>query len=643
MGTQNVESRPVLKVPSNTMTPYNAQATLFFESGFWSLYLPITVVGRVSDIWRSYFAQALFKKIGVELGFLPRPIVVQDRNPHSYLADFDAEIPLYEKSSVLVSYLLNNYVKNVTINSTSFIEILEKLWIDLYEREYIEKDDVQNMQLWIETLIKIGYQFPQLKTSNNLSSITLKSAVVHASSVSDIIKVRKRMNEIGHKINVQYQSVKSKTKNEKCNFDKPIVFGSADLNDATRADISSILSHLNQQFIHIGPQEMSEKYSEILQSFPQVQYLRQNVSYPLNAFTNITTKVEPSWPSINSDWYKSLNVGEIDAVICTYPAAMCQLWIPMNKSIIFLPAHRYNLGKCTVEEWNKLDEDIKTLNFESSDKGHVIGALSPYDVEYLKYYTGIEVELVPSYSGFYFNPDSYLPDQKSIAIISPNTTDFYRQITNSLTSDFSFVSFNEMTIKQHTENFGKYLAVILLPSNVMTYTMTELYALGIPIFVPSLKFYLNYHDKTNCSITDKLCLKLRISQGFKNEHFGFSLSRISSSQRYCSLDEMEEKDIIPDLNDLRSIHPYSPNIDMSVDAEAESYWLQFADFYEWPHIQYFDSYDHLKKILPNTQFESIHSAMKQELVIRQNIVLNKWCNIVQQIHGAKDNDYMKKV
>ena len=116
------------------MTPYNAQATIFFESGFWSLYLPITVGGRVTDIWRSYFAQALFKTIDVELGFLPRPIVVQDRNLHSYLGDLDGEIPLYERSGVLVSHLLNNYVKNTTSKASTFIEILEELWIDLYER-----------------------------------------------------------------------------------------------------------------------------------------------------------------------------------------------------------------------------------------------------------------------------------------------------------------------------------------------------------------------------------------------------------------------------------------------------------------------------------------------------------------------------
>ena len=74
---------------------------------------------------------------------------------------------------------------------------------------------------------------------------------------------------------------------------------------------------------------------------------------------------------------------------------------------------------------------------------------------------------------------------------------------------------------------------------------------------------------------------------------------------------------------------------MSEDAEAESYWLQLADFYEWPHINYFDSYDDLKDVLLSARFESIHFAMKQELVIRKDIVMNQWCNIVQKIYDAK--------
>ena len=66
-------SKSILKIPQNVVTPYNAQATLHFYDAFWALYLPVTVAGRVSDIWRSYFTQALFPMLGLSIGFLPRP------------------------------------------------------------------------------------------------------------------------------------------------------------------------------------------------------------------------------------------------------------------------------------------------------------------------------------------------------------------------------------------------------------------------------------------------------------------------------------------------------------------------------------------------------------------------------------------
>lgn len=40
------------------------QATLHFSPAFWGLLLPITVNERVSDIWRSYFTQALLPATG---------------------------------------------------------------------------------------------------------------------------------------------------------------------------------------------------------------------------------------------------------------------------------------------------------------------------------------------------------------------------------------------------------------------------------------------------------------------------------------------------------------------------------------------------------------------------------------------------
>ena len=48
----------------------------------------------------------------------------------------------------------------------------------------------------------------------------------------------------------------------------------------------------------------------------------------------------------------------------------------MNKSIIFLPAHRYNLGRCSVKEWKKLDEDILKLSESSGSVGSLVTGFS---------------------------------------------------------------------------------------------------------------------------------------------------------------------------------------------------------------------------------------------------------------------------
>ena len=607
-----------MKVPADSMTPYNAQATLFFQSGFWSLYLPISVAGRVSDIWRSYFAQALFKRIGVDLGFLPRPIVVQDRNPHSYEADFDAEIPLYTKSSALISYLLDNYVSGKNSISQSFIETLESLWIDMYERSYIEKDDVQNMQLWISALMKIGYPFPSLK-SPSFSSKSFEGTIkIVDYNIKEILEEREKINKIGTPIrnaNTNNESAKDRTYCDK--NQNSVVFGSSDLHDGPRTDISSTLANLNQTFIHIGPRKLTKFYPKV-PMLAQVKVFR-DTSLPLQKYNDHSTKMLLSWPYLNTKFYVQRNMHQdVDAFICTFPAAMCQLWIPMNKTIIFLPAHRYNLGRCSVEEWNQLNKDIKMLKKESDDgvKPNTIGAVSRYDMEYLKYYTGIQPTLVPSFSGYYIDSDLYKGDKEELLIFCYDSKEFIDQVTQSLLPEFSAKQVYHL-YKQYTiEKLGRHRAVITLPYSVMSYRTSELYALGIPIFAPSIKFYMNYYNP-----------KLNFT--------GLGWDRTSTSHPYCSSDPKLEQKMRPELQSLKSIHPYSPNIDLTEDAESENYWLQFSDFYDWPHIQLFDDYAHLKKLLFHTNFKAVHEAMKKELSIRKTDVINRWCDIVQNIDKHK--------
>jgi hypothetical protein len=50
---------------------YNAQATLHLQPALWSLVLPVTVHGRVSDIWRGYITQRLMRLIAIKVVFSP--------------------------------------------------------------------------------------------------------------------------------------------------------------------------------------------------------------------------------------------------------------------------------------------------------------------------------------------------------------------------------------------------------------------------------------------------------------------------------------------------------------------------------------------------------------------------------------------
>ena len=153
----NFKSSNAVLVPKHSFAPYNAQATVHSKLAFWALLLPGTVTGRVSDIWRSYFAQCIFADTDLRLVFAP-PKINQLRNEHNNLGDFNAEQDLYNKAGELI-----NYLSTWTSSATSVAERFEHLYIDLYEHGYIELEDVTRIQFWLGALIETGYQFPSFK------------------------------------------------------------------------------------------------------------------------------------------------------------------------------------------------------------------------------------------------------------------------------------------------------------------------------------------------------------------------------------------------------------------------------------------------------------------------------------------------
>ena len=131
----NSDAIPFL-VPKHSFAPFNAQATLWFKCAFRFMLLPITVHGRVSDIWRSYIAQSMFHHEEIRTLFV-FPHIVQVRNPHQNKNDFAAENPLYERAGALVDVLQSEKFKS-----------LKAVYESLYERGFLDLQDVKLLQVW---------------------------------------------------------------------------------------------------------------------------------------------------------------------------------------------------------------------------------------------------------------------------------------------------------------------------------------------------------------------------------------------------------------------------------------------------------------------------------------------------------------
>lgn len=147
-----------IAIPKGLYAPYNAQATLHFPSMYWGLYLPMTVTGRVSDIWRSYIVQRLMRDLAVSLDVIYSPaLVTQVRNAHDYIGDMAAEQHLYVRTEAFLEFLDEWHSNKKTLWGR-----IQDLWIALYERQYVELNDVVGIQDWLRTLHLEGYTFPDV-------------------------------------------------------------------------------------------------------------------------------------------------------------------------------------------------------------------------------------------------------------------------------------------------------------------------------------------------------------------------------------------------------------------------------------------------------------------------------------------------
>ena len=91
---------------NKSICPFNSQNTVWHEQCFPLMYLPSYCTMRATDIWRGFIALRILRNYNWNLSFL-KSTVIQNRNVHDLLDDFNLEYPVYKNTKILNDILYN--------------------------------------------------------------------------------------------------------------------------------------------------------------------------------------------------------------------------------------------------------------------------------------------------------------------------------------------------------------------------------------------------------------------------------------------------------------------------------------------------------------------------------------------------------
>jgi hypothetical protein len=137
---------------AGTWCPFNSQNTTFFRKAFPLLYLPSYCSFRMTDIWRSFVAQAIAYANEWNISF-HMATVFQDRNKHDLMRDFSDEVVGYLHNGLIREELLRLPLAAGEANiATNLLRCYEK-FVSL---SLVDARELHLLNTWLSDLDRIG-------------------------------------------------------------------------------------------------------------------------------------------------------------------------------------------------------------------------------------------------------------------------------------------------------------------------------------------------------------------------------------------------------------------------------------------------------------------------------------------------------
>lgn len=144
-------SKQSLLLKRGVWCPFNSQNTWWWPEAYPLLYLPSFCTFRMTDIWRSFIAQRCIWEIGGGVAF-HAPDVVQDRNEHNLLRDFEDEVPGYLSNGRICELLAELDLKR---GAESVGANLRQCYERLVIHSILPKDELVLLDAWLSDLARV--------------------------------------------------------------------------------------------------------------------------------------------------------------------------------------------------------------------------------------------------------------------------------------------------------------------------------------------------------------------------------------------------------------------------------------------------------------------------------------------------------
>ena len=137
------DKRAPIVLAEGTLCPFNSQNTAVRRELFVLLYLPAYVTFRFTDILRGLVAQPIMWAHGYRLGFT-EATVIQVRNPHDYVKDFESEIPCYLHPNRVIAAVSRAISPANTVG-----ENLRRAYAELAIENIVSAQEIELLDLWL--------------------------------------------------------------------------------------------------------------------------------------------------------------------------------------------------------------------------------------------------------------------------------------------------------------------------------------------------------------------------------------------------------------------------------------------------------------------------------------------------------------